>query len=183
VSAATLRTAQPATGHRPSSAEPGWLGWLGERLDPSWRAGEWDQESLLFTGNLANDQTAVWPCRTPGCSTATRRQYGRCEGCRRARSIRAVSWDDFDAAPPQRPTRPLMPTSTCLVAGCASEPLCRGLCQRHEKSWRRHPTEPVEEFVARARPLPRQADCLVAGCVREGLTRRGLCRLGAAPLK
>ncbi len=58
----------------------------------------------------------------------------------------------------------MAPTRTCLVAGCASEPLCRGLCQRHGKSWRRHPTEPVEEFAARARPLLRQADCLVAGC-------------------
>lgn len=176
MSAARLRAVRPVAEPEPGAAEPGWLDWLRERLDPCWRPGEWDVESLLFTGVLGNDRTAVWPCRTPGCSTATRRQHGRCEGCRRARSIRAVSWEDFDVAPPQRPTRPLVPTSTCLVPGCGSEPLCRGLCQRHEKSWRRQPTEPVEEFAARARPLPRAADCLVAGCAREGLTRRGLCR-------
>lgn len=176
MSTARLRAAQPAQERRPSPVEPEWVDWLRERLDPSWRAGEWDPESLLFTGDLANDRTAVWPCRTPGCSTATRRQYGRCEGCRRARCISAMSWEDFDAAPPPRPTRPLVPTSTCLVAGCGSEPLCRGLCQRHEKSWRRDPAEPVEEFAVRAQPLVRQAECLVPGCVREGLTRRGLCR-------
>jgi hypothetical protein len=28
----------------------GWLGWLRERLDPQWRAGEWDPARLLFTG-------------------------------------------------------------------------------------------------------------------------------------
>lgn len=176
MSAARLRAVQPAQEPRPSSVEPEWVDWLRGRLDPSWRPGEWDPGSLLFTGDLSNDRTAVWPCRTPGCDTATRRQYGRCESCRRARSIGNVSWEDFDTAPPRRPTRPLVPTGTCLVPGCASEPFCRGLCQRHEKSWRKHPEEPVEQFVARTQPLARQAECLVPGCAREGLTRRGLCR-------
>lgn len=175
MSSARLQTVEQQA-PSPSPEWPGWLDWLRDRLDPDWRPGEWDHTILLFTGDLANDRTAAWSCRTPGCGTATRRQHGRCEGCRRARSVLGVSWEDFDDAPPPRPRRPLVPTGTCMVPGCGSEPLCRGLCQRHEKSWRGHPEEPVEEFTARARPLPRQADCLVAGCVREGLTRRGLCR-------
>lgn len=175
MSATSLRAARPVAAPEPG-AEPGWLDWLRDRLDPDWRPGEWGHASWLFTADLGNDRTAVWPCRTPGCRTATRRQYGRCEGCRKARSVLKAGWEDFDAAPPSRPTRPVAPTSTCIVSGCASEPLCRGLCQRHEKSWRKHPAEPVEEFAAVARALPRHADCLVAGCVREGLTRRGLCR-------
>ena len=31
-------------------------------------------------------------------------------------------------------------------------------------------------FIARARPLPRAAECRVAGCDRESIARRGLCR-------
>ena len=43
-------------------------------------------------------------------------------------------------------------------------------------AWRRAGSEPVEEFIARARPLIRTEPCLVAGCDRERVTRRGLCR-------
>ncbi|MGH3408012.1 MAG: hypothetical protein ACRDRJ_36760, partial [Streptosporangiaceae bacterium] len=65
--------------------EHGWLDWLRGQLDQAWRAGEWDSEALLFTGDLRSPRTAAWPCRTPGCPTATRRASGRCDGCRRAR--------------------------------------------------------------------------------------------------
>jgi integrase len=175
VSGAELRALQPAR-KQASSTQPEWSVWLRGRLDPDWRPGEWDDKILLFTGDLANDRTAAWGCRTPGCLTATRRQHGRCDACRRARSGLGVSWEDFDAAPPERATRPVTPTGTCGVAGCGSEPLCRGLCHRHERLWRRNDTQTVEEFAARARPFPRRADCVVAGCVREAAGRRGLCR-------
>jgi hypothetical protein len=95
VSTVRLRAVQPAQEPRPSSVEPEWVDWLRGRLDLSWRPGEWDPGSLLFTGGLSNDRTAVWPCRTPGCDAATRRQYGRCESCRRARGLSAVNWEDF----------------------------------------------------------------------------------------
>lgn len=175
MSGAELRAVQPA-GQQASSTEPEWLVWLRDRLDPNWRAGEWDHQALLFTGDLANDRTAAWACRTPGCLTATRRQHGRCDGCRRARSGLGVSWEDFDAAPPERATRPVTVTSTCMVTGCGSEPLCRGLCHRHERLWRRHDTETVQDFAAQAQPFARRADCLVPGCLREVAVRRGLCR-------
>src|ERR1035438_1990115 len=79
------------------------------------------------------------------------------------------------AAPTRRPTRPLL-MGICSVPGCESELLCRGLCFRHERAWRRVKLEPLEDFVARADPLPRLADCAVAGCGREHVSRRGLCR-------
>lgn len=175
MSGAELHAVQPVEEQDPSR-QPEWLVWLRGRLDPDWRPGEWDNKILLFTGDLANDRTAAWGCRTPGCLTATRRQHGRCDTCRRTRSVLDVSWEDFDAAPPERATRPLTPTTTCMVPGCGSEPLCRGLCHRHERLWRREHTQTVEEFAALARPLPRRANCLVAGCVREVAVRRGLCR-------
>ena len=88
--------------------DQGWVAWLRARLDPAWRPGEWDDETLLFTGDLNSARTAAWPCRTPGGPTATRRPSGRCDGCRRARVGAGLSWADFDAAPPPRATRALL---------------------------------------------------------------------------
>jgi integrase len=158
---------------RPGGQE--WLEWLQARLDPAWRAGEWDGGRLLFTGDLASARTAAWPCRTPGCLTGTRRPSGRCDGCRRARVGAGLSWAEFDAAPPPRATRPLQP-GRCSVPGCEGDLHCAGLCFRHERAWGKDRSEPVETFIARARPLARAADCRVAGCGRESVVRRGLCR-------
>jgi len=124
--------------------EPGWLAWLVAHVNPTWRAGEWDQQRLLFNGDLASDRTAAWPCRTPGCPTATRRHAGRCESCRRALTYAGVSEEAFDAAPTRRPTRPVL-LGSCSVPGCGGELLCRGLCFRHERSWRKVKTEPLED--------------------------------------
>lgn len=155
---------------------PGWLDWLNAHLDPAWRAGEWDPGAGLFTGDLDSDRTAAWPCRSPGCSTATRHHHGRCDGCRRARTTLGLCWEDFDAAPPRRATRPLLREGCCAVSGCASELHSRGMCFRHERAWRRAKTEPIEVFLARTRALARGEDCLVVGCGREHVSRRGLCR-------
>jgi len=154
----------------------GWLAWLHTHLDPAWRRGEWDREALLFTGDLDGDRTAAWPCRTPGCLTATRFHHRRCDGCRRARVSLGVGWEDFDAATPPRVTRPLLPVGHCAVNDCDSELHSRGLCFRHERAWRKGMSEPVEAFAARAHPLRRGPDCLIAGCAREHVTRRKLCR-------
>jgi integrase len=164
-------------GRDPSGGGAAWLDWLRTHLDPVWRPGEWDGATKLFTGDLHSDRTAAWPCRTPGCPTATRRPHGRCDGCRRARTGIGLSWADYDADPPRHPLRPLLPTGRCAVPGCESELHCSGLCLRHEHAWRRPgSTESVAEFAARAHPFPRAQDCLVAGCAREQLARHGLCR-------
>ena len=163
-----------ATRGEPRDAQ-GWAGWLRGRLDPAWRAGEWDGAALLFTGDLDSARTAAWPCRTPGCPTATRRTSGRCDGCRRARVDSGLCWTDFDTAPPPRGTRPLRP-GNCSVPGCEGDLHCAGLCFRHERAWGKDRTEPVTAFTARARPLARAAECRVAGCDRESIARRGLCR-------
>jgi hypothetical protein len=39
--------------------DQGWPGWLRARLDPAWRAGEWDGQTLLFTGDLNSARTAA----------------------------------------------------------------------------------------------------------------------------
>ena len=159
----------------PGPDEPGWLGWLGARLDPAWRPGEWDGQALLFTGDLASPRTAAWPCRTPGCPTGTRRPSGRCDGCRRARSAAGIGWPEFDAAPPTRATRPLCPGS-CSVPGCEGDLHSGGLCFRHERRWntdRTRTARGVHRPVPPAGPAP---GCRVAGCDRESIGARQLCR-------
>ena len=170
-----LRAAGSAGTWQERPGEHGWLEWLRARLDPAWRTGEWHGEALLFTGDLESPRTAAWPCRTPGCPTATRRPSGRCDGCRRARVDAGVSWAEFDAAPPPRATRPLR-RDRCAVPGCEGDLHCAGLCFRHERCWGKDRSEPVPVFIARARPLPRATECRVAGCDRESITGCGLCR-------
>jgi site-specific recombinase XerD len=164
-----------AAAAREAGPQPGWMDWLRARLDPGWRAGEWDERLDLFTGDLCSDQTAAWACRTPGCAGVTRYHHRRCNNCRRARSGLDVDWDAFDAAPPRHRIRP-DDRGACAVPGCQGERHCAGLCFRHERSWRKNPAEPVASFATRARPLARGADCRVAGCGRETISRRGLCR-------
>jgi integrase len=175
VSRRALRAAASADARQERLGEHEWLEWLRARLDPAWRAGEWDSEALLFTGDLGSARTAAWPCRTPGCTTATRRPSGRCDGCRRARVSAGLPWAEFDSAPPPRATRPLR-RGRCAVPGCEGDLHCAGLCFRHERCWGKDRSEPVAMFIARARPLPRAAECRVAGCDRESIARRGLCR-------
>jgi integrase len=174
VSGTAVRAAAGIPGE-PRPARQGWLEWLRDRLDPAWRPGEWDGQTLLFTGDLESPRTAAWPCRTPACPTGTRRPSGRCDGCRRARAGAGLSWAQFDAGPLPRATRPLR-KGACAVPGCEGDLHCSGLCFRHERCWGKDRTEPVAVFIARAKPLTRAADCQVPGCDRESTSRRGLCR-------
>ena len=159
--------------------QEGWVDWLRRHTDPDWRPGEWNHQTMLFTGDLDSNKTTAWACRTPGCLTPTAHQHRRCDTCRRARTMAGIDWAEFDAAPPPRRTRPLQ-VQTCMVPGCASELYTHKMCARHHGIWRRTrmaTAESVETFIAAADPLQRRADCVVDGCERERVTGRGLCRL------
>ena len=156
-------------------ADAAWLEWLVSRVDDRWRPGEWDPALWLFTGDLGSDRTAAWLCGTPGCDTATNRHNGRCDSCKREQADRGLSEDAFDAEPRRRRTRPVA-RGACSVPGCEGDLLCRGLCFRHERAWRRAGDQSAEEFIALARPLARLKPCAVGGCGREGITPRRLCK-------
>ena len=170
-----LRLVAATFSEQRSGTETGWLEWLMAHVGVAWRPGEWDQSLWLFTGDLGSDRTAAWPCRTPGCPSATRRYHGRCTACRRARVAAGVSEEEFDRAPRRPPARPIAP-GACAVEGCRSEGHSNGLCFRHERAWRKG-GGPIEQFIARAQPLQRAEPCVVAGCARERVYRRGLCWL------
>ncbi|HVA73392.1 MAG TPA: site-specific integrase [Acidimicrobiales bacterium] len=162
------------TGDDASSPDPDalWLGWLAANVEVAWRPGEWDPDLWLFTGDLASDRTAAWGCTTPGCPTATHRHDGRCDSCRRWMTAAGMTGNGVDRTPRRRVPRLLTP-GVCSVLGCEGEHHSNGLCFRHERAWRR--TEPLEAYLARARPLRRLEPCAVLGCGRERITRRGLC--------
>ena len=170
-----LQAAVPAGARRERPGGAGWLGWLLARLDPAWRAGEWDGGRLLFTGDLASAWTAAWPCRTPGCPTATRRPSGRCDGCRRARVSTGLTWAEFDSAPPPRATRPLQ-RGRCAVPDCEGDLHCAGLCFRHERSWGKNRSDRSRRSSPAPVRWPGPPGCRVAGCDRESITHRRLCR-------
>ena len=145
------------------------------QLDPAWRAGEWDSEALLFTGDLgvgADSGVAVphaWMHDGDAPPVATLRRLPP----RPAK--RGPARAEFDSAPPPRATRPLAAAAApCPVAKAIC--IAPGLCFRHERCWGKDRTEPVAMFIARARPLARPRGLRVAGCGRESISRRGLCR-------
>ena len=164
--------ARPGVGDR-----RGWLEWLCARIEPAWRPGEWDGSLWLFTGDLDSDRTAAWPCRTPGCPTATRRPSRPLRELPAGPVDGGVCWEEFDPAPPAAARPAPAARGVCSVPGCEGELHCRGLCFRHERClaqgrrrrrWRS--SSPGPGRCARPRT------CLVAGCDRERISRRGLCR-------
>lgn len=159
-----------------SSSEAGWWEWLVAHVDAGWRAGEWDHERWLFTGDLDNERTLAWPCRTPSCPTPTRRRNARCETCRRAQSVAGLSDEAFEREPRRRRALAL-PRGICSVPGCERDLFSNGLCHQHDDAWPhgRARGESFEEFLGRARPLCRLDPCRVVGCARERINDRGLC--------
>jgi integrase len=174
MSAPALRRVTGLAVVAPAIGDGAWLEWLVGHIDPDWRAAEWDPSLWLFTGDLTNTRTAAWPCRTKGCPTPAHRLDGRCYTCGRERAASDLSDEEFDIQPRRRLDRP-MSSDPCAVPGCEGDYSCRGLCHRHERSWR-HTNMSVADFIARALPLRRWQLCAVAGCGRERISSpRRLC--------
>lgn len=78
----------------------GWLGWLRERLDPQWRAGEWDPARLLSTGDPASPATVVAVCPLPGCGATINDPHwsGYCKTCHDEFTTSGLGKEAFEAA-------------------------------------------------------------------------------------
>ncbi|MGW1473685.1 hypothetical protein ACWCQJ_20890 [Streptomyces olivaceus] len=60
---------------------PLWGEWLNGRLDPHWRAGEWDAETNVFTGSVDNPFTAAHVCRVVRCTAKVESFNSYCSAC------------------------------------------------------------------------------------------------------
>ena len=84
-----------------------WLEWLRGpcRCRPG-AAASGTSELWLFTGDLASDRTAAWPCRTPGCPSADPSSQRALRGPAGGPRVAAgVPEEEFDRQP-QSPARP-----------------------------------------------------------------------------
>ncbi len=160
--------------------DPSWLAWLRAQVDAMWRRGEWDHDHFLFTGDLDNDRTVGWRCRTPSCPAVTRRHGGRCDVCRRAQAKSGLLDDAFDRRPRRVPFFSFV-LAGCAVAHCGREASSHGLCAAHGRAFLARHDENVslDEFVAGAEPLQALEPCLVPVCPRQQTSRRGLCAFHA----
>ena len=104
----------------------------------------------LFTGDLDSDRTAAWPCRTPGCPTATRRHYGRCDvaggPARRPVSAGRSSTPRRRGAPPARCAdgAAWCPAAgaSCTCRACVSGMSGPGVRHGRPSRWRSSPPGP-----------------------------------------
>jgi hypothetical protein len=62
-----------------ADAGDGWRAFLAQRLEPTWRPGEWDPDTLIFTGDPENPRTFVYLCADPGCRNPTDVELARHE--------------------------------------------------------------------------------------------------------
>lgn len=157
-----------------------WLEWLRAHVDPTWRPEEWDHDHFLFTGDLDNDRTVAWRCRTPSCPAVTRRHNGRCDVCRRAQDQSGLSDDAFDRRPRRAPFFSFV-LAGCAVARCGREASSHGLCVTHSRAFSaRHDRDvTLDEFVDGAEALQALEACLVPVCLRQRTSNRGLCAFHA----
>ncbi len=160
----------------PQAVGTGWLEWLAANSDPRWRPAEWDRERWLFSGDLDNERTLAWRCRTPSCPTPTRRRNARCSSCVKAQAAAGLDDEAFDREPLRRRAL-VLPRGTCSVPGCERDLYSSGLCHQHDDAWqhRRARDGSFEEFLNQASPLRRLDRCRVTGCPRERISGRGLC--------
>lgn len=165
-----------------------WKRWLGTAVEADWRPGEWDGQSLLFTGDVDNPRTRAYSCRTLACSTVVHTN-SFCFQCTQQMKAGGQLAEEFAAVyvPPRLAVAGGQDPARCAVqrAGhrCGYPASSRGLCIVHYQGWRKHsgrPTFTGAELTAWAAesevPIEDQVPaCAVPGCVSAAAPRRILC--------
>ena len=149
-------------------AEDLWRDFLTARLDPRWRTGEWNPDTLIFTGDPHNPKTFVYLCANPGCANPNGVRNTVCPFCiakRKPRS-RTLALKFHDSTPiPCLVTDGETPCGRPRYSGT-------GLCFTHQSRFdQANKTHNVglSEFVAAATPLEPLASCAVNGCRHQVL--------------
>lgn len=152
----------------------GWLGWLRERLDPQWRAGEWDPARLLFTGDPASPATVVAVCPLPGCGVTINDPHwsGYCKTCHDEFTASGLGKEAFEAAYTRgnRRLNVYRRDKACEVPACRRDSYGLGLCVTHYRGWvkaRDRPGADRAAWIAARGPATNPEPCAVLACGRE----------------
>jgi len=172
-SAALLPAAGP-DGRGDSGLLDGWLGWLRERIGPQWRAGEWDQDRLLFTGDPASAATVVAVCPLPGCGVTMNDPHrsGYCKTCHDEFTASGLDKEAFEAAYTRgnRRLNVYRRDKACEVPACRRDSYGFGLCVTHCRGWvkaRRRPGADRAAWIAARGAATAPEPCSVLACDRE----------------
>ncbi|MDH6107788.1 integrase [Kitasatospora sp. MAP12-15] len=168
----------------PRGADPAaWAAWLTEHTDPVWRAGEWDPEHWLFTGQLDNPRTTASVCRTAACDLTVNARNVFCAMCTDRHKASGLAAEEFAATyVPQRDKAPNgLTTARCAVTRdgvrCVRPKHCRNLCCTHYSTWHYHQRRGNEDrwWSHIAIPFTDEIPCLVPACPSHAFTAGGLC--------
>nr|WP_203691580.1 tyrosine-type recombinase/integrase [Streptomyces sp. SID12488] len=168
-----------SAGSLPPDVAAGWTVWLREQVAEGWRPGEWDADTLVFTGDVENPRTVVFRCGTAACD-ALASTKSLCSGCAKAQKAGGLSMKDFKATHvPVRDRTMTGRQALCRVQDCPRESNLWGLCSAHaslrHKDLDRNPSSSLEAWVALQRAYDPVPGCRVRGCRYDGRGPLGLC--------
>lgn len=170
-----------------------WSRHLQDLIDPSWRPGEFDHESLVFTPDVSNPFTAVTTCIRMDCGILLT-GGSLCPSCWKewvSISGNETALESWAAITPRR--RAASKVRGCLVSGCERQHSAQGLCHTHLSAYhnrRRRPNaEPgaprrispesysIQDWITGSNPspLPPATRCLADACRNDRRHKSGLC--------
>lgn len=171
----------------------GWSRHLQSLIEPSWRPGEFDYESLVLTPDVSNPFTAVTACIRVDCGVLLS-GGSLCPSCwKEWVPISGSGWtlEAWAASSPRRRGAPS--ARRCLVSGCERQHSAQGLCHTHLAAYhnlrrlpKAAPGEPrrisqesysIRDWIIERNPLPLPpaARCLADACGNDRRHKSGLC--------
>jgi integrase len=152
-----------------------WTEYLIDKIDPNWRAGEWDQQTWIFVPDPNNPNTRLRRCARPSCGVRCDMEF--CTTCTRERKDNAWTEAQLRVTPRSTPivTARSKRGARCRVvrAGqqCQREEAWFGVCYTHYYRWKNNHRgrATVEELDLYLRgepfaPLASMAECAIPGC-------------------